>query len=400
LLSATLTGAVTTGSTISQAITTPSPVLLFDGVNDAVDLGIPAWSYSTQFRSTMTIECWFKTTDTNNQKLGEFVSRWDTGGMFLLGMTSTGEITSWITNASGSFASINTTTTYKDTLWHHVAVTYNSITGVLSMYIDGVFMNNSTNSAYPTTSSYGLLSNNTTTRLIIGSDAAGTSSNWVNDRQFRGSIAEVRVWNVVRTPTEILNNYKIQLNGNEPGLVSYNKLDQGVANGNNSGITTATNNMLSGGNTGTLLNFALSGTTSNWVSGPPLLSNSLFIPTDQTSPVPFNNIVTTLMTDMSLMFQYATTFNYNISSWNTSAVRDMAYMFAGATAFNQPLNSWNTSLVANMSFMFNDSAAFNQNLRGWNVTLTPARPSLIKNNFEDNSPLALSENSNKLPPFE
>ena len=348
--------------------------LNFDGINDAVDLGIPGWSYSTQFRSTMTIECWFKTTDdTNNQKLGEFVTKWNTGGyasssMFLVGMIPTGEITCWITNASGTFASINTTTTYKDTQWHHVAVTYNSSTGVASMYIDGVFTNDSTNSASPTTSSFGLLSNNTSTRVIFGSDDAGTSPNTANDRQFRGSIAEVRVWNVVRTPTEILNNYKIQLNGNEPGLVSYNKLDQGVANGNNSGITTATNNMLSGGNTGTLLNFALSGTTSNWVSGPPLLSNSLFIPTGQTSPVPFNNIVTTLMTDMSLMFRYATTFNYNISSWNTSNVTNMSNMFERAEAFNQLLNYWDVSSVTNMFSMFTGAASFNQPLNNWDVS--------------------------------
>ena len=479
--------------------------LNFDGINDAVDLGIPGWSYSTHFRSTMTIECWFKTTDdTNNQKLGEFVTKWNTGGyasssMFLLGMIPTGEITCWITNASGTFASINTTTTYKDTQWHHVAVTYNSSTGVASMYIDGVFTNDSTNSASPTTSSFGLLSNNTSTRVIFGSDDAGTSPNTANDRQFRGSIAEVRVWNVVRTPTEILNNYKIQLNGNEPGLVSYNKLDQGVANGNNSGITTATNNMLSGGNTGTLLNFALSGTTSNWVSGPPLLSNSLFIPTGQTSPVPFNNIVTTLMTDMSFlfsnkntfnqsieswdtsnvsnlsyMFQGATSFNQSLNSWNTSSVfymnnmfqgatsfsqplnswnttnvrnmnamfyiansfdqpldswntsnvsgmgfmfansafnqningwdvsnvMDMSFMFYSATAFNQPLNSWNVSSVLNMSEMFNGAATFDQNLSGWDVAISDERLYLIRNNFADNSPLALSVNSNKLPLFE
>ena len=48
--------------------------LLFDGVNDAVNLGVPAWSYSTQFRSTMTIECWFRTSDTNTQKLGWLVT--------------------------------------------------------------------------------------------------------------------------------------------------------------------------------------------------------------------------------------------------------------------------------------------------------------------------------------
>lgn len=318
--------------------------LNFDGINDAVDLGIPEWSYSTQFRSTMTIECWFKTTDTNIQNLGWFVTKWIGGSnveTFALGMLPNGEISCWILNDAVNFAATTTSTSYKDTLWHHVAVTYNSNTGVLSMYIDGEFKNDSTNSEYPTTSSFGLLKyDNTTARVILGNDHAGTSPNTQTDRQFRGSIADVRVWNVVRTPTEILNNYKIQLNGNESGLVYYCKLDQGVANGNNSGITTATNNMLTGGTTGTLLNFALSGTISNWVDGPPILSKSLFIPTGQTSPVPFNNIVTTLMTNMSGLFQNATTFNSNIESWDTSNVTDMSLMFYGATLFNQDISGW------------------------------------------------------------
>ena len=220
----------------AHLLPTSLTTLRFDGIDDAVSLGIPAWSYSTQFRSTMTIECWFKTTDTNNQKLGEFVSKWSTGGyasssMFLIGMIPTGEITSWITNASGSFASTQTSAAYKDTLWHHVAVTYNSSTGVLSMYIDGVFMNNSTNSASPTTSSYGLLSNNTTTRVIFGSDDAGTSPNTQTDRQFRGSLSDIRIWNVVRSAAEIAANYRRRLIGNETGLIGYWKLHQGNGSG-------------------------------------------------------------------------------------------------------------------------------------------------------------------------
>ena len=247
----------------AHLLPTSLTTLRFDGVDDAVSLGIPAWSYSTQFRSTMTIECWFKTTDTNNQKLGEFVSKWNTGGMFLLGMLSTGEITCWILNASGTFALIQTSATYKDTQWHHVAVTYNSSTGVLSMYIDGVFMNNSTNSAYPTTSSYGLLSNNTSTRVIFGSDDAGTSPNTQTDRQFRGSLSDIRIWNVVRSGEEIAANYRRRLIGNETGLIGYWKLHQG----NGTGWTTYNRAIDSTSNRthGTLISMGAS-PSSSWVT--------------------------------------------------------------------------------------------------------------------------------------
>jgi hypothetical protein len=48
----------------------------------------------------------------------------------------------------------------------------------------------------------------------------------------------------------------------------YNRLDQGIANVNNVGINTVVNNMTTGGNTGTLVNFSLTGSTSNWTSEP------------------------------------------------------------------------------------------------------------------------------------
>jgi surface protein len=116
--------------------------------------------------------------------------------------------------------------------------------------------------------------------------------------------------------------------------------------------------------------------------------------------IPFNRIVTTLMTDMGNMFISMTTFNENISSWDTSNVINMIGMFYNAQTFNQPLNLWNTSAVTNMGYMFYNAASFNQNLSGWNVALTPTRPSLNRDDFAYGSPLALPENSHKLPPFE
>ena len=164
-----------------------------------------------------------------------------------------------------------------------------------------------------------------------------------------------------------------------------------------------------------------------------------FKPPGQSVAVPFNNIVTTLMTDMSNLFNGHTSFNHPIASWdtgnvlnmmylvanmndfngfnqpigawntskvtnmeamffnsrsfnqpigswNTAAVTNMMYMFMGATTFNKPIGLWNTSAVTNMNYMFYNAVAFNQNISGWNVTnVTPKPPTEFVNT--DNSVL-------------
>ncbi len=92
-----------------------------------------------------------------------------------------------------------------------------------------------------------------------------------------------------------------------------------------------------------------------------------FTPPGNSTPIPFNNIVTTLVTDMSYMFSSAISFNQPIGSWNVSNVTSMQFMFNCATAFNHPIGSWNVSNVTDMSSMFFRAPAFNQNIGSWNV---------------------------------
>jgi surface protein len=77
--------------------------------------------------------------------------------------------------------------------------------------------------------------------------------------------------------------------------------------------------------------------------------------------------VTSSVTDMSGMFAGASAFDQSLSSWVTSSVTDMSGMFNGASAFDQSLSSWDTSSVTDMSGMFAGASAFDQSLSSWDT---------------------------------
>lgn len=96
-----------------------------------------------------------------------------------------------------------------------------------------------------------------------------------------------------------------------------------------------------------------------------------FTPPSSSTPIPFDNIVTTLVTDMFEMFISAANFNQPIGSWDVSNVTTMDSMFYNATAFNQPIGSWNVSNVTNMRNMFFgtklSTANYDDTLIGWST---------------------------------
>ena len=97
-------------------------------------------------------------------------------------------------------------------------------------------------------------------------------------------------------------------------------------------------------------------------------TNGPFIPSGQTVPVPFNNIVTTLMTNFGDLFSNKSSFNEPISSWDTANVLSLYGTFSNNAQFNQPIGSWNTAKVTNMMNMFNTANAFNQPIGSWNTS--------------------------------
>ena len=81
-----------------------------------------------------------------------------------------------------------------------------------------------------------------------------------------------------------------------------------------------------------------------------------------------NRVCTSLMTDMSRLFQKRTAFNQDISNWDVSNVNNMNSMFEDAESFNQPIGVWDVSNVTRMEYMFSGAYSFNQPIGTWDVS--------------------------------
>lgn len=84
------------------------------------------------------------------------------------------------------------------------------------------------------------------------------------------------------------------------------------------------------------------------------------------------------VSDMSSMFSYATKFNQNLSSWRVDNLTNVLQMFNGAIAFNngevgntgsRPL-TWGdkTKKINAIAGMFNGATSFNQDISSWTIT--------------------------------
>ena len=83
------------------------------------------------------------------------------------------------------------------------------------------------------------------------------------------------------------------------------------------------------------------------------------------------------VTNMNGMFYGCSNFDHPLNDWQTDNVKDMGAMFNGATSFNQPLNpppngGWEVGQVTIMNNMFSGSdtvaSSFNQDISTWNTS--------------------------------
>lgn len=220
-----------------NAIAQTGTHLNLDGINDYIEL--PNES-SFDFTNQITVEFWMKSSVVPEQ-WDAIIAKGDTSWRIALNTSGKAGFA-----GSDSFSEVFSTTSVNNGSWVHVAATYNGSHAII--YINGVEENRLSATA-------NIRTNDLAVTIGENLEAAG--------RFYNGNIDEVRIWNVARTTSEISNNKDKELLGTETGLVAYYKFNQGTDNSDNSSVTTAidSNSFL---NNGTLNNFSLTGTGSNW----------------------------------------------------------------------------------------------------------------------------------------
>jgi surface antigen len=197
--------------------------LNFDGVDDFVSAPL-----ITSSLTNVTIEAWIKTNDLNAPNKGQLVHNKGNGGgnkeIYFQLNNGLLKVYRW-GDGNGTIAEYNGLTT--DT-WYHVAAVFTPSQEFL--YVNGNLVASTTGHSHPN----------------MGSTSWDISAYRGSSSLYDGLIDEVRIWNTIRTQTEIQANMSTTLQGNESNLVGYWPFDE------NTGTTTGDRS--SNANDGTLNN--------------------------------------------------------------------------------------------------------------------------------------------------
>ena len=205
-------------STSFKALNNPSTnnALAFDGTNDyvAATINLPTGDF--------TYSAWVKFNTVSRKE-----SIFSVGGdnELLIMKNTDGKLAVWIGGSERIRESSAT-----DTDWHHIALTRSGVNATL--YRDGVSIGSST-SVGSGSLSFGSCD------LLIASDSDVGCIGSLDDYLY-GQIDELRVWNDVRTVSEISTNMVSELTGNESNLVGYFKFNEPDTNTVASNFASAT----------------------------------------------------------------------------------------------------------------------------------------------------------------
>lgn len=260
----------------------PSNALHFDGSGDYVMIADhDALDFTND--SSYTIEMWIK--PDGFSPMAGLISKYHTGGAngYFLRLSS---------SAPYSGLNFDGMTTEQDLLepgvWYHIAAVKNGVSRTL--YVNGV---------QQTLSGTAINISQNNNMLSLGMDFAQ------DPRYFNGSMDEVRLWNVARTPEQIRVGMYEQVSPISADLVAYYSFNSGSPGGNNAGLTTV-KDFSGNDHDGTAIGFALDGNTSNWVESFAMVVPNIEESTDISATgfriqwtAPVHNTVTSYKLDVS-----------------------------------------------------------------------------------------------------
>jgi|GEM_PF-4532393 len=297
--------------------------LFFDGATN-VTTSIPELSGTTQGSGTW--EAWIKKDDWSTYNSDEklFANAYDypnESAFYVSLHSAVGFHFRTGGQYNGTYVPNAGTKSFVAGSWHHLAVTWSESSGTvtISIFIDGV-------TAGSTTSTY---------TFDIGS--AFYLGGMDGEYKFKnGQMAEVRVWDLARTETEIADNMNSLLTGTETGLVAYWPLNE------TAGSTTATN-MVSTGSDGTV---GYADASTYWKDFPlTVQENSSTIVKNSTFD--FGTIVSGGGTTKTFTV-------YNVSGSSVDLFGESAVTLSGADAgqFSVDLTNTSTTIAAGASTTF------------------------------------------------
>lgn len=220
--------------------------LNFDGIDDQVDCGNDT---SVQISGTaITLEARVKVDvfDSAGVFADNVINKLGTGtNGYALRLGGPGALNFIFGNGSVWTEFNSPDNTLETEVWYHIAATYDG--AMMRIYVDGTEVASLASSE----------------SITVSPEPLRIGESGFPGRNFDGSIDEVRIWNIVRTPEEINANQETELSLPQDNLVAYYQFNQGIDGGDNTGETTLIDAL--GVNNGTLLNFALIGDSSNWV---------------------------------------------------------------------------------------------------------------------------------------
>ena len=276
----------------------------------------------------------------------------------------------------GNWPDVRSSSTISLNTWYHVAFTVSKSDGRLRIYING----NQDIQENWTSGGYGLTS--TTNPIGIGASIWDGIDNPTNF--FDGEMSDIRFWDSERTQSAI-NTFKNSTLNTNSTLKLYYKLNEGSG----STINDLSGNSITGTARGSYQwmppqTSVTSTPTVYFENGTCKCPNASVGETATISGTTYTvvnnsnigsqissanyNLCTTLVSDMSQLFEGNTNFNSNISFWDTSNVTNMSRMFKNAQSFNQNISSWDISSVTNVYSMFYYALNFNQNIGSWDTS--------------------------------